>query len=144
MWRRILILFLFLYVFVTLTMTAPLYNGSQGPRYVVSSPDSSGPFVEVHNATYRGAGPREEARATCSVRTHEVNATANATITRRLHGVATSRELHNSIQRLEVIIYGQMQQLWQTLDALRAQLAGNGRPTYPDRRTMSFRIKPGM
>lgn len=48
------------------------------------------PLIEARNSTYYGSGPREEARAMCSVKTQEVNATANATITRRLHGVVTS------------------------------------------------------
>ncbi|KPI93388.1 hypothetical protein RR46_10648 [Papilio xuthus] len=119
---------------------------SRGPHYTISNPEGRNqPYIEVRNSTYHGAGPREEARAMCSVKTHEVNATANATITRRLHGVVTSRELHSSIQRLEVIIFGQMQQVWASLDALRAQLASAGTGiahTYPDRRTVSFRFKP--
>ncbi|CAH2068702.1 unnamed protein product, partial [Iphiclides podalirius] len=117
---------------------------TRGPQYSISkAPEfSRQPYIEVRNVTYHGVGPREEARAMCSVKTHEINATANATITRRLHGVVTSRELHTSIQRLEVIIFGQMQQLWQSLDALRAQLAGSSYTSYPDRRTVTFRYKP--
>ncbi|GBP23054.1 hypothetical protein EVAR_15729_1 [Eumeta japonica] len=122
----------------------------KGTKYNVVSEEATTrkPYVEVKNATFH-AGPREEARAMCAVRTQEVNATANATITRRLHGVVTSRELRSSIQRLEVIIYGQMQQLWQSLDAVRAQLvnAGHANVRYldaPDRRTVSFRYKPDV
>lgn len=68
---------------------------ARGPLYTVNNiPESHRkPFIEARNSTYHGSGPREEARAMCSVRTQEVNATANATITRRLHGVVTSREL---------------------------------------------------
>lgn len=52
-------------------------------------------------------------------------------------------ELHNSIHRLEVIIYGQMQQLWQSVDALREQLtSGNVHTAYPNRRTVSFHYQP--
>ncbi|XP_026324214.1 uncharacterized protein LOC113233333 isoform X2 [Hyposmocoma kahamanoa] len=102
------------------------------------------PFIEARNATFQGSGPREEARAMCSVRTQEVNATANATITRRLHGVVTSRELHSAIQRLEVVIFGQMQQLWQSLDALRAQLSTGHSAKYPDRRSVVLQFKPDM
>jgi hypothetical protein len=66
---------------------------ARGPRYIINNPNAhKQPYIEVHNSTYHGAGPREEARAMCSVRTLEVNATANATITRRLHGVVTSSE----------------------------------------------------
>ncbi|RVE50556.1 hypothetical protein evm_004783 [Chilo suppressalis] len=144
MWYKIGIAPVLFNILVSLVTTAPTYHHSRGPRYTVSKPVSK-PYLEVHNATYHGgAGPREEARATCSVRTQEVNATANATITRRLHGVVTSRELHSSIQRLELIIYGQMQQLWQSLDALRGQLSGDARINYPDRRTLSFRYKPSV
>ncbi|XP_039745393.1 uncharacterized protein LOC120623432 [Pararge aegeria] len=126
-------------------ITAPANTYSHGPQYKVdSSNDNNQPYIEVRNATYHGSGPREEARAMCSVKTQEVNATANATITRRLHGVVTSRELHSSIQRLEVIIYGQMQQLWQSLDALRTQIAGSSRVSYPDRRSVSFRYRPNV
>ncbi|CAG9782961.1 unnamed protein product [Diatraea saccharalis] len=142
MWVKVGIITALFYV--CLVTTAPIYQKARRPRYTMSKTDSRQPYVEVHNATYHGAGPREEARATCSVRTQEVNATANATITRRLHGVVTSRELHNSIQRLELIIYGQMQQLWQSLDALRGQLSGNTRVAYPDRRTLTFRYKPSV
>lgn len=68
-----------------------------GTHYTVDSgtptePPTRKPYVETRNSTYHGIGPREEARAMCSVRTQEVNATANATITRRLHGVVTSSE----------------------------------------------------
>ncbi|PZC87127.1 uncharacterized protein LOC110370252 isoform X1 [Helicoverpa armigera] len=121
-------------------------KAKRGPRYTISNGPQTQrqPYIEVRNSTYHGSGPREEARAMCSVKTQEVNATANATITRRLHGVVTSRELHSSIQRLEVIIYGQMQQLWQSLDALRTQLGGNPRANsmYPARNTVSFRYQP--
>ncbi|XP_075978636.1 uncharacterized protein LOC142978188 [Anticarsia gemmatalis] len=149
MWRTVLLLSVLLYTIVTHVTTAPAYyHHTRGPAYSISNvPDhrSKQPYIEVRNSTYHGSGPREEARAMCSVKTQEVNATANATITRRLHGVVTSRELHSSIQRLEVIIFGQMQQLWQSLDALRAQIAGtsgNALPAYPDRRTISFRYQP--
>ncbi|XP_028159501.1 uncharacterized protein LOC114352192 [Ostrinia furnacalis] len=149
MWTFVFSLVLFTYTFVTLVGTAPAYHHIRGPHYTIStSPDAhKQPFIEVRNVTYHGSGPREEARAMCSVRTQEVNATANATITRRLHGVVTSRELHSAIQRLEVIIFGQMQQLWQSLDALRGHLAGDTRTTrtaFPDRRSIAFRYKPGM
>ncbi|KAM3966623.1 uncharacterized protein ACR2FA_012158 [Aphomia sociella] len=147
MWRTLAVSVVMLYVIVTMVMTAPAYHHSRGPRYTISnSPDlhQKAPYIEVRNSTYHGYGPREEARAMCSVKTHEVNATANATITRRLHGVVTSKELHSSIQRLEVIIFGQMQQLWQSLDALRVQLQTDGRSPYPDRRTVAFRYTPNM
>lgn len=56
-------------------------------------------------------------------------------------------ELHSSIQRLEVIIYGQMQQLWKSLDALRVQLVDSrsagatvAKVKYPDRRSISFSL----
>ncbi|CAH2099829.1 unnamed protein product [Euphydryas editha] len=55
-----------------------------------------------------------------------------------------SGELHSSIQRLEVIIFGQMQQLWQSLDALRTQINGNSQISYPDRRSISFRYRPNV
>ncbi|XP_028036867.1 uncharacterized protein LOC114247969 [Bombyx mandarina] len=128
-------------------MLKPKEGLFRGPSYTISNlpvSNKNQPFIEVKNSTYHGSGPREEARAMCSVRTQEVNATANATITRRLHGVATSRELHLSIQRLEVIIFGQMQQLWQSLDALRLQLAGDVRTNVPDRRTLTFRYRPDI
>ncbi|XP_026764639.1 uncharacterized protein LOC113522982 [Galleria mellonella] len=147
MWRTFVVFVVVVYMIVTRVTTAPAYHHSRGPRYTISkTPDHNhkAPYIEVWNSTYHGYGPREEARAMCSVKTHEVNATANATITRRLHGVVTSKELHSSIQRLEVIIFGQMQQLWQSLDALRMQLGGDGRPPFPDRRTVSFRYKPNM
>ncbi|XP_059049514.1 uncharacterized protein LOC131844601 [Achroia grisella] len=133
-------------VIVSRVRTAPAYHHSRGPRYTMSNaPDNhKAPYIEVRNSTYHGYGPREEARAMCSVKTHEVNATANATITRRLHGVVTSKELHSSIQRLEVIIFGQMQQLWQSLDALRLQLGGDTKAPLVDRRTVSFRYKPNF
>lgn len=118
----------------------------KGTHYTVSNDQQNAagkPYLEVRNATYHGVGPREEAKAMCSVKTQEVNATANATITRRLHGVVTSRELHNSIHRLEVIIFGQMQQLWQSLDALRAQLTSNhAQAVYPDKRSIMFHYQP--
>ncbi|KAL0850106.1 hypothetical protein ABMA28_011989 [Loxostege sticticalis] len=148
MWRKIVFYsVVLLYTFASLVITAPAYHHIRGPHYTIStSPEASKqPFIEVRNVTYHGSGPREEARAMCSVRTQEVNATANATITRRLHGVVTSRELHNAIQRLEVIIYGQMQQLWQSLDALRGHLVGDARharTAFPDRKTVMFRYKP--
>ena len=65
---------------------------ARGTHYTVSTDQEhhKHPYLEVRNATYHGSGPREEARAMCSVKTQEVNATANATITRRLHGVVTS------------------------------------------------------
>lgn len=53
-------------------------------------------------------------------------------------------ELHSSIQRLEVVIFGQMQQLWQSLDALRAQLVSDHSVKYPDRRSVVFQFKPDM
>ncbi|CAH0698983.1 unnamed protein product [Spodoptera exigua] len=150
MWRTVLGFSFFFYTIVSHVTTAPMYYQNQnnrGPSYTISNvPEGPHkPYIEVRNSTYHGSGPREEARAMCSVRTQEVNATANATITRRLHGVVTSRELHNSIQRLEVIIYGQMQQLWQSLDALRTQLSGNARSSnimFPPRNTVSFRYQP--
>ncbi|KPJ13645.1 hypothetical protein RR48_10829 [Papilio machaon] len=146
MFRIVVIFILISYVILTTVFAAPANLYLRGPHYTISNPEGrKQPYIEVRNSTYHGAGPREEARAMCSVKTHEVNATANATITRRLHGVVTSRELHSSIQRLEVIIFGQMQQVWSSLDALRAQLAGAGAGTahtYPDRRTVSFRFKP--
>ncbi|CAD0195425.1 unnamed protein product [Chrysodeixis includens] len=144
MWRRVLCVSVVLYAIVAHVTTAPAYyHNSRGPLYTVSNvPEHRKPYIEARNSTYHGSGPREEARAMCSVRTQEVNATANATITRRLHGVVTSRELHSSIQRLEVIIFGQMQQLWQSLDALRTQLAGDARSAYPARNTVSFRYQP--
>ncbi|XP_032515701.2 uncharacterized protein LOC116768912 [Danaus plexippus] len=124
-------------------LTAPSNPYARGPQYTISTENGrKHPYIEVRNATYHGLGPREEARAMCAVKTQEVNATANATITRRLHGVVTSRELHNAIQRLEVIIFGQMQQLWQSLDALRSQLTTNTNTNYPDRRSISFRFRP--
>ncbi|XP_030032791.2 uncharacterized protein LOC115449200 [Manduca sexta] len=134
------------YVIVSYVTTAPAYHLSRGPTYTINNAQGQHrkPFIEVRNSTYHGSGPREEARAMCSVKTQEVNATANATITRRLHGVVTSRELQSSIQRLEVIIFGQMQQLWQSLDALRGQLAGDTQANFPDRRTLSFRFRPGL
>ncbi|XP_034841359.2 uncharacterized protein [Maniola hyperantus] len=142
LWRCVLFLGITFYVMVSV-ITAPANTYSRGPQYTIStSKVNKQPYIEVKNATYHGSGPREEARAMCSVKTQEVNATANATITRRLHGVVTSRELHSSIQRLEVIIYGQMQQLWQSLDALRTQMAGSARVSYPDRRSISFRYRP--
>ncbi|KAI8429954.1 hypothetical protein MSG28_000415 [Choristoneura fumiferana] len=143
MWRTGLNSTVFLLIIFNHLNTTPAYPHLRGPRYTVSNGHEipKQPFVEVRNATYHGSGPREEARAMCSVKTLEVNATANATITRRLHGVVTSRELQSSIQRLEVIIFGQMQQLWHSLDALREQLGGR-ETTYPDRRTMMFRFKP--
>ncbi|CAK1599906.1 unnamed protein product [Parnassius mnemosyne] len=139
----VLLLFLF-YTMFTIVSAAPTNSYLRGPHYTISNSPENGkqPYIEVHNATYHGVGPREEARAMCSVKTHEINATANATITRRLHGVVTSRELHSSIQRLEVIIFGQMQQLWQSLDALRTQMEGNSYASYPDRRIVSFRYRP--
>ncbi|XP_063633544.1 uncharacterized protein LOC134804432 [Cydia splendana] len=142
MWRAVLYSSAIIFILVSHLDTAPVYPYSaRGPRYTVSNGNEMAkPYVEVRNGTYHGSGPREEARAMCSVKTLEVNATANATITRRLHGVVTSRELHSSIQRLEVIIYGQMQQLWQSLDALRAQLGA--REPLPDRRSVVFRFKP--
>ncbi|XP_041974376.1 uncharacterized protein LOC121729812 [Aricia agestis] len=141
MWRNVLYSCAVYYFFV-LVLTAPANSYSRGPQYIVNAPKH--PYIEVKNSTYHGAGPREEARAMCSVRTQEVNATANATITRRLHGVVTSRELHNAIQRLEVVIYGQMQQLWQSLDALRTHMSTQraSRASYPDRRSVSFRYVP--
>ncbi|KAJ0181239.1 hypothetical protein K1T71_003324 [Dendrolimus kikuchii] len=145
MWRTVIFGAVLIYKIVTLVDTAPSYTNSRGPSYTISNgQEQRKPFIEVRNSTYHGSGPREEARAMCSVKTQEVNATANATITRRLHGVATSRELHSAIQRLEVIIFGQMQQLWQSLDALRVQVAVESRVSYPDRRTLVFRYKPGM
>lgn len=66
----------------------------RGSHYTISNPERHKPFIEARNATFQGSGPREEARAMCSVRTQEVNATANATITRRLHGVVTSRKFY--------------------------------------------------
>ncbi|CAB3237326.1 unnamed protein product [Arctia plantaginis] len=153
MWRTGLLFSVILYTIVSNVTTAPTYNYySRGPSYLVNNvPEVTArpkqPFLEVRNATYHGSGPREEARAMCSVKTQEVNATANATITRRLHGVVTSRELHSSIQRLEVIIYGQMQQLWKSLDALRVQLvdgrsarAAVAKVQYPDRHSVSFNL----
>lgn len=72
-----------------------MYFTARGPQYTISTePDHHKPFLEVRNATYHGIGPREEARAMCSVKTQEVNATANATITRRLHGVVTSSKIY--------------------------------------------------
>ncbi|KAJ8734830.1 hypothetical protein PYW08_014080 [Mythimna loreyi] len=154
MWRTVLGLSVFLYALVSHVTTAPAYYHARGPSYTLTNaPEElqTKPYLEVRNSTYHGSGPREEARAMCSVRTQEVNATANATITRRLHGVVTSRELHTSIQRLEVIIYGQMQQLWQSLDALRTQLTprvprsynnNNHNNLYPSRNTVSFRYTP--
>ncbi|CAH0722638.1 unnamed protein product, partial [Brenthis ino] len=142
MWRTVLFLGLISYAMVSI-QTAPANQYTRGTHTIRADPEhQKQPYIEVRNATYHGSGPREEARAMCSVKTQEVNATANATITRRLHGVVTSRELHNSIQRLELIIFGQMQQLWQSLDALRAQMAGQSRVSYPDRRSISFRYKP--
>ncbi|XP_053600664.1 uncharacterized protein LOC128669684 [Plodia interpunctella] len=144
-WRNIAFCAVVIFVVVKCVLTAPAYHHLRGPQYTIStSPDRKTPYIEVRNSTYHGFGPREEARAMCSVKTHEVNATANATITRRLHGVVTSRELHSAIQRLEVIIFGQMQQLWQSLDALRTHLTNDMRTSFPDRRTVSFRYKPGM
>ncbi|XP_013193127.2 uncharacterized protein LOC106136966 [Amyelois transitella] len=144
MWRKVAICVVLIFVVVTCVFTAPAYHHLRGPHFTISTtPEQKTPFIEVRNSTYHGFGPREEARAMCAVSTHEVNATANATITRRLHGVVTSRELHNAIQRLEVIIFGQMQQLWQSLDALRTHLTNdNMRAPFPDRRTVSFRYKP--
>ncbi|XP_049887262.1 uncharacterized protein LOC126381808 [Pectinophora gossypiella] len=142
MWRTIATSMVLSYaVFIVSIATAPAYPNLRGTHYTISNAEHR---IEVRNATYHGSGPREEARAMCSVKTQEVNATANATITRRLHGVVTSRELHSSIQRLEVIIFGQMQQLWQSLDALRAQLGADTRTQahYPDRRTVMFQYKP--
>ncbi|CAK1548491.1 unnamed protein product [Leptosia nina] len=140
MWSNELFIILVFFYFTVLTHVLPSASYHRGPRYTVT--ESQKPFVEVQNATYHGSGPREEARAMCSVKTQEVNATANATITRRLHGVVTSRELHSAIQRLEVIIFGQMQQLWQSLDALRAQMAREPGVSFPDRRSVAFRYKP--
>nr|XP_026485016.1 uncharacterized protein LOC113392687 [Vanessa tameamea] len=143
MWQLVLLIIISVMVSIK---TAPANIYTRGPQYAVSTEPEhpKQPFIEVRNATYHGSGPREEARAMCSVKTQEINATANATITRRLHGVVTSRELHSSIQRLEVIIHGQMQQLWQSLDALRSQIAGNPRVTYPDRRSVTFRYRPNF
>ncbi|KAG7304485.1 hypothetical protein JYU34_011430 [Plutella xylostella] len=152
----------FVVVAGAIVVASPVHPYLRGPHYTVDGAPHRQPYLEVRNATYHGAGPREEARAMCSVKTQEVNATANATITRRLHGVVTSRELHSAIARLEVIIFGQMQQLWQSLDALRTQLSGNNGHSYsglsgtkvhsypglgnvqgyPDRRTVSFRFQP--
>ncbi|CAG4923239.1 unnamed protein product [Colias eurytheme] len=141
MWHFVIFLVFFTFTVLTHVLPGPANPYQHGPHYTISN-DNKQPYIEVRNATYHGSGPREEARAMCSVKTQEVNATANATITRRLHGVVTSRELHNAVQRLEVIIFGQMQQLWQSLDALRAQVAGESRVSYPDRRSIAFRYKP--
>ncbi|XP_045454929.1 uncharacterized protein LOC123664427 [Melitaea cinxia] len=142
MWRSV---FFVIFLVTASVITAPANVYTRGPQYTISTePNRHKPFLEVRNATYHGIGPREEARAMCSVKTQEVNATANATITRRLHGVVTSRELHSSIQRLEVIIFGQMQQLWQSLDALRTQLNTNSQLSFPDRRSISFRYRPNV
>ncbi|KAI5635371.1 hypothetical protein NE865_11947 [Phthorimaea operculella] len=146
MWRTVAVSAIVLFYAVFCVSTAPAYPNLRGTHYTISNDVESHrkPYLEVRNATYHGAGPREEARAMCSVKTQEINATANATITRRLHGVVTSRELHSSIARLEVIIFGQMQQLWQSVDALRAQLAGDARAHFPDRRSFAFQFKPEM
>ncbi|CAH4030783.1 unnamed protein product [Pieris brassicae] len=142
MWQLI-VLVLSTSTVISHVLPSPANSYQRGPQYSeTTKTNDRKPFIEVRNATYRGSGPREEARAMCSVKTQEVNATANATITRRLHGVVTSREFQTSIQRLEVIIFGQMQQLWQSLDALRAQVSGDSHVTYPDRRSVVFRYKP--
>jgi hypothetical protein len=72
-------------------LVGTLLFAARGPRYTTSNGhEMPKPFVEVKNGTYHGSGPREEARAMCSIKTLEVNATASAAITRRLHGVVTS------------------------------------------------------
>ncbi|KOB71680.1 Uncharacterized protein OBRU01_13317 [Operophtera brumata] len=46
---------------------------ARGPAYTINGvSDSRKPYLEVRNSTYHGSGPREEARAMCSVKTAEV------------------------------------------------------------------------
>ncbi|XP_048005770.1 uncharacterized protein LOC125241365 [Leguminivora glycinivorella] len=84
MWRAILNSCAIIFILTSHLDTAPVYpHSARGPRYTVSNGhETPKPFVEVRNGTFHGTGPREEARAMCSVKTLEVNATANATITR--------------------------------------------------------------